>query len=145
MKLAFSTSWAGGDIDRVKAILPYVDSLEIGSKGDRAFFEELNALIRDEGIPVTSIHAVAHPNKEMGEAYYAPRLASHDGQVRMKEIKEISNTAEWALDTGAGAIVIHTGWVEDEALKSLCLTHRDAVRDRGEHSAELFESILERG
>ncbi len=142
MKLAFSTSWAGGDIDRVLAILPYVDSLEIGSNGDRAFFTELNSLIHDESIPVTSIHAVAHPCKEVGEAYYAPHLASLDEQVRQKEIREIYNTAEWALAAGAGAIVIHTGMVEDEELKSLCLTHRDAVRDRGEHSGELFESIV---
>jgi len=144
MKLAFSTSWAEGDIDRVIAILPYVDSLEIGSKGDSVFFTELSSLIHDEGIPVTSMHAVAHPNKEMGEAYYAPRLASLDEQVRLKEIREIYNTAEWALETGAGAIVIHTGRVEDDELKSMCLAHRDAVRDRGVHNDELFESIVKR-
>jgi sugar phosphate isomerase/epimerase len=144
MKLAFSTSWAGGDINRVAAILPYVDSLEIGSKGDRAFFTELNTLIREEHIPVTSIHAVAHTGKEVGEAYYAPRLASLDEQVRLNEVREIYNTAEWALETGAGAIVIHTGWVENDDLKSLCLAHRDAVRGRGAHNASLLESIQEK-
>jgi sugar phosphate isomerase/epimerase len=144
MKLAFSTSWAGGDIERVKAVLPYIDSLEIGSKGDRRFFKDLGFLLRDERFPVTSIHAVAHPDKEIGEAYYAPRLASLDERVRLREVGEICNTAEWALEAGAGAIVIHTGWVENDELKTMCLAHRDAVRDTGEHDALLFESILER-
>jgi sugar phosphate isomerase/epimerase len=144
MKLAFSTSWAGGDIQRVVAILPYVDSIEIGSKGDRAFFTELDSLIHDEHIPVTSIHAVAHPDRDGGGTYYAPRLASLDEQIRQEEIREIYNTAEWAISMGCEAIVIHTGWVEDDELKSLCLAHRDAVRDRGEHNARLFESIRER-
>jgi sugar phosphate isomerase/epimerase len=144
MKLAFSTSWAGGDIERVKAVLPHIDSLEIGSKGDRLFFKELNALLQDEHVPITSIHAVAHPNKEIGEAYYAPRLASLDEQVRLKEVGDICNTAEWALEVGAGAIVIHTGWVEDDMLRMMCLSHRDAFRDTGEHDAVLFNSILER-
>lgn len=144
MKLAFSTSWAGGDIDRVLAILPHVDSLEIGSKGDRDFFTDLDSLIRDEDIPVTSVHAVAHPGKEVGEAYYAPRLASLDEQVRLEEVEEISTTAEWALAAGAGALVIHTGRVEDEELKSMCLTYRDAVRAEGAYRGELFEETVSR-
>ncbi len=146
VRLALSTAWAGGDLNRVLEILPHVDSLEIGSKGDRDFFTDLDVLIRDERIPVTSIHAVAHPGKQVGEAYYAPQLASIDEQVRMRELEEISATAEWALDIGTQALVIHTGRIEDDELRSMCLEFRDGVwngKDE-QYRQELFQEIIHR-
>jgi sugar phosphate isomerase/epimerase len=140
MHLAFSTSWAGGDIERVASVLPHVDSLEIGSKGDRSFFRELDALIEDENIPVTSIHAVAYPDKVGKDAYYAPRLASLDSVVRMREMDEICRTAEWARSIDASALVIHTGKVEDAVLKQMTVEYENMVK-AGTHPSDLGEQF----
>jgi sugar phosphate isomerase/epimerase len=146
MNIAFSTSWAGGDIDRVLAILPHIDTLEIGSKGDSGFFTDLEDLIRNDGVRVTSVHAIAYPGKEESEAYYAPRLASLDESVRSSEIEEICNTAEWSLQLGANALVIHTGKVEDEDLKTMCLAYK-RYRSTGQNPVvqrELFHEVIAR-
>jgi sugar phosphate isomerase/epimerase len=146
MQIAFSTSWAGGDIDRVSSVLPHVDSLEIGSKGGTSFFRELDALIEDENFPVTSIHAVAYPDKMEEDAYYAPRLASLDSRVRMKEIEEICRTAEWARSIDASALVIHTGKVEEAELKHMCVDYENMVK-AGTHPSDLdeqFHAIVDR-
>jgi sugar phosphate isomerase/epimerase len=146
MELAFSTAWAGGEIDRVHSILPHIDSLEIGSRGDSRFFHELEALIRGEDVPVTSIHAVAYPGREGEDAYYAPRLASLDSRIRLREIDELSRTAEWALGIGARALVVHTGRVEDAPLRDACRVYRNEIASgTGRESlAELFEWIVQR-
>jgi sugar phosphate isomerase/epimerase len=160
MKLAFSTAWADGDMNRIRAVRPYVDSLEIGSKGQGVFFQELESYIRDDKVPVTSVHAVAYPAKTMHEAYYAPRLASLEKGMRTREIDEMSATAEWALDIGAQALVIHTGRVEDEQLKETCreykrtllagalpknleMQRKDIIRRRLELSRPYVEAIID--
>jgi sugar phosphate isomerase/epimerase len=129
MELAFSTAWADGDMKRIHAVRPHIDSLEIGSKGDGSFFRELQAYIRDESVPVTSVHAVAYPGKAVHEAYYAPRLASLEKKNRTCEIDELSKTAEWALHIGARALVLHTGRVEDEELKNAYREYKRVVRE----------------
>jgi sugar phosphate isomerase/epimerase len=160
MKLAFSTAWADGDMNRIRAVRPHVDSLEIGSKGKGPFFQELEAYIRADKVPVTSVHAVAYPGKTMHEAYYAPRLASLEKVMRAREIDEMSTTAEWALDIGAQALVIHTGRVEDVQLwetyrefkrailagtppKNLDEEREDLIRRRLKLSRPYVEAIIE--
>jgi sugar phosphate isomerase/epimerase len=82
----------------------------------------------------------------VGEAYYAPLLASLDEQARLREIEEISTTAEWAIDIGTRALVIHTGKIEDDELRSMCLEFKDGVRDGmgKKYRHDLFEEIVRR-
>jgi len=146
MKLAFSTAWADGNMDRVCAVLPHIDSLEIGSKGDGRFFQELEDLVRKENVPVTSVHAIAYPGKSVQDADYAPRLASLDRQLRRREIDEMSSTAEWALGIGARALVIHTGKIEDDELKEMYLDYKQSalIGMPSEALEEQFEEIVRR-
>ncbi len=124
MKLAFSTSWADGKIDRIRDILPYIDALEIGSKGTGDFFRALEKIIGEEGMPVTSMHAVCYPDKEIHETYYLPEFASLDRTRRLLEIELLAQTARWALQIGNRAVIIHTGRVEDETLRTDFLSYK---------------------
>ncbi len=146
MKLSFSTVWADGDINRILHLLPSIDGLEIGSRGHRDFFLELEGLVREGKKRVTSIHAVACPGKERNEADYNPAFASLDGQKRRIEIEKISATAGWALKLGTRCVVIHAGEVEDKRLKEIFTAYRQNVL-RGEQSEEreaLFHEIITR-
>ncbi len=141
MKFAFSTSWAEGDIERVIAVLPFVQSLEIGSKGDKNFFQELQTLIAERSISVTSVHAVAGPGKKEPDSYYAPDFASLDEKKRTGEIELIMESVEWALALGSRHIVLHAGRIDGSSFKELntrCLAN--TIRgDETAESADLFE------
>jgi sugar phosphate isomerase/epimerase len=142
MKLAFSTSWADGKIERVREILPYIDALEIGSKGTGAFFRDLEKLIGEEGVPVTSMHAVCYPHKEIHDTYYTPDFASLDRTRRLLEIEHLAQTAQWAIQMGNRALIIHTGRVEDETLKTDFLLYKRRFLN-GENPIELKEQFHE--
>jgi sugar phosphate isomerase/epimerase len=142
MRLAFSTSWADGNIDRVREIIPYIDALEIGSKGTGGFFRDLEKLISKEGIPVTSMHAVCYPDKEIHDTYYLPHFASLDSTRRRLEIDHIAKTARWSIQKRNRALIIHTGRVEDETLKTDFLSYKNRFLN-GENSLEMREQLDE--
>lgn len=127
MKLSFSTSWLDGDISRLEAIIPYIDALEIGTKGDEEFFISIEKIIQKSGTPVTSIHASSGPHKSGKEPYYTPHFASFDNGLRQYDIEQAAFSAEWAQKLGTRAIVLHIGSIEDQALKHNVLMYKERV------------------
>jgi len=117
MKIGFSTSWIDCDIDRLEAVAPVIDALEIGTRGDTGFFHSLERWVRRHEMPVQSVHASAGPHKTHSEPYYTPNVVSLDPSLRQKDIDEIAFSAEWAEKLGAHALILHLGKVEEEKLK----------------------------
>jgi sugar phosphate isomerase/epimerase len=131
MRVAFSTSWIDGDISRLEAILPYIDTLEVGTKGDPAFFSSLEKLVLKSGTPITSIHASAGPHKTSRDPYYTPYFISSNSSLRNYDIEQVALTAEWATQLGATAVIIHTGKVEDPALRMDFLGYKETLLREG--------------
>lgn len=142
MHISLSSSWCDGSMDRLRQVLPAVDSLEVGSRGDGAFIRALEELVRSEGVPVTSVHAVAYPGKEEHENDYAPGFASLDPEVRRGEVDRVSRSIEWAVGLGARAAVIHAGRIDCEELRGLERAYKDEIR-REREDVTLFGRILE--
>ncbi|MBN2324710.1 MAG: hypothetical protein JXQ30_13335 [Spirochaetes bacterium] len=114
--ISFSTSWANGDISRLRGILPYVDSIEVGSRGDADFFGRIEECAMDNTLAVRSVHACAGPHKRQHDPSYTPNFASRDSERREKDMDDVCRTAEWAEKIGARIIVLHIGAVADETL-----------------------------
>jgi len=143
MNLSFSTSWCDGRIERLYEIFPHVDAVEAGSKGSADFFEEVERLAAQKRLRVASIHAVTGPSKQEHSAYYAPDFASTDEHVRKSELDRISISVDWALKIGARAVVIHTGRVEDDGLKTTYLSYKkDMVNGCIDGKNEVFDEIV---
>jgi hypothetical protein len=93
MKLAFSTSWIDGDLVRIEPVLPYVDSIEIGTKGNSDFFHEVRSILRIGKKPVTSVHASCGPHKTNEEPYYTPHFLSTDKALRRYDVEQVALSA----------------------------------------------------
>jgi sugar phosphate isomerase/epimerase len=143
MDIALSTSWCAGDPARLRGVLPHVDSLEAGSRGGGSFQVSVSEIAREAGVPVTSVHAVAHPEKDVNEADYASPCASLEEKPRRQAVDAVTRSAEWADRLGAGFLVLHTGRVEDEGLRELCRAYRESVRT-GRPADGLKSRILRR-
>ena len=89
MNLAFSTVWANGDLAKLREVLPYIHSLEIGSLGDSGFFSSLEELVIKEKIPVTSIHSIAGPHKQEKDTCYTGNFASPDPNTRENDLRSV--------------------------------------------------------
>lgn len=146
MKLAFSTAWLDGDISRIERVIPYIDFLEIGTKGDRDFFQAIEAILNKSKIPVTSIHASAGPHKLNIESYYTPYFASPDKSLREKDIEHIAQSAEWADKIGAKRVIMHIGKMDDQNLKKMFLTYKDRLLSEGNNDElkDMKRIIIER-
>jgi sugar phosphate isomerase/epimerase len=131
MKISFSTSWVDGDIARLLSVLPYVDLIEVGSKGDGSFFECVEELAMSGELRVGSIHATAGPHKKQKETSYTPHLASDDPVLQKQDIEDILLTAEWAMKLGASNIVLHIGKIEDQKLRELFLLYKSLAVEQG--------------
>ncbi len=131
MNFSISTAWMDGDISRLYTLLPYIDFIEIGSKGNREFFELVAELVHEKRIQVTSIHAIAGPHKKEKDASYAPNFASFEETLRQKDIEDVRLTAEWALKLGVKPVVLHIGKIDDEKLRNDYLLYRDLVTTDG--------------
>ncbi|MFW6181490.1 MAG: sugar phosphate isomerase/epimerase family protein [Spirochaetota bacterium] len=142
MHLSLSSSWCDGSLRRLWEVLPALDALEVGSRGDGAFIRSLEEVVRTEGVPVTSVHAVAHPAKEGHENDYAPGFASLDAEVRCAEVDRVSRSIEWGANLGARCVVFHTGRVDGQDLKDLERSYKEGVR-QGREDQGLFRRILE--
>lgn len=132
MKLSFSTAWINGDISRLVEVLPHVDALEIGTRGDGEFFTFLENLVARENKPVTSIHAVSGPHKKEKEPDYSPHFASPDSSLRESDLENIFLTAGWAKKLGTKAVILHTGRIEDKTLRDNFLLYRERLIQEGE-------------
>jgi sugar phosphate isomerase/epimerase len=131
VSISFSTSWVDGDIARLLSILPYVDLIEVGSKGDSGFFERVEELAMSGKLRVGSLHATAGPHKKQKETSYTPNLASDDPALQKPDIEDIFLTAEWAMKLGASNIVLHIGKIEDPKLRELFLLYRSLAVEQG--------------
>jgi sugar phosphate isomerase/epimerase len=134
MKLAFSTSWIDGDPTRIESVLPHIDSIEIGTRGDRQFFREILRLLRKFEIPVTSIHASCGPHKTDPEPYYTPHFMSKDNTLRQYDREQVARSAQWAEKIGARALVLHAGGLDDAELKSMYRLYKDSMLREGPSS-----------
>jgi sugar phosphate isomerase/epimerase len=126
----------------LREVLPSLDSLEVGSRGCGAFIRALEGMVRSEGVPVTSVHAVAYPGKEEHENDYAPGFASLDPAVRRAEVDRISRSIEWGASLGARSVVVHAGRVDGRDLDDLERAYKEGIR-RGREDPGLFRRILE--
>ena len=131
VKISFSTSWVDGDTIRLLSILPHVDYIEVGSKGDSGFFEQVEELAMSGELKVGSIHATAGPHKKQKETSYTPHLASDDPALQKRDIEDIFLTAEWAMKLGASNIVLHIGKIEDPKLRELFLLYKSLAVELG--------------
>jgi len=146
MKISFSTSWVDGDTVRLLSILPHVDCIEVGSKGDSGFFEQVEELAMSGKLKAGSIHATAGPHKEQKETSYTPHLASDDPVLQKQDIEDIFMTAEWAMKLGASNIVLHIGKIADQKLRELFLLYKALAVERGgiEGLGDLRNDIVKR-
>jgi len=131
MQLAFSTSWIDGDPARIESVLPHVDSIEIGTKGNSEFFREIASILRIGKKPVTSVHASCGPHKTEEDPYYTPHFLSTDTALRQHDIEQVALSAQWARKIGARAVVLHTGRIDDPELKSIYLEYKKSLQEGG--------------
>jgi sugar phosphate isomerase/epimerase len=132
MKLAFSTVWTNGNLEKLYKILPLIDSLEIGTIGDSDYFGSIEELVIKEKMPVTSIHAAAGPFKHEKEAYYTPYFASLDKDKREYDLRLLDLTARWARKLGVKLIILHAGKIGDDALKQTYLALKEQFIQNGD-------------
>ncbi len=145
MNVSFSTSWCDGRIERLYEIVPLVDAIEVGSTGSADFFEEIERGAVQKKFRVKSIHAVTGPSKQHHAAYYAPDFASTDEHTCRNERNRIAASADWALKIGARSVVIHTGRVADDGLKTMYLSYKNSVLSGdGDERDEVFNEIVRR-
>jgi endonuclease IV len=130
MKIGFSTSWIDCDIERLEAVAPMIDALEIGTRGDTGFFHSLEQWVKQHEMPVQSVHASAGQHKTHSEPYYTPNIVSPDPMLRQKDMDEIAFSAEWAEKLGARALILHLGKVENENLKQEFLRYKQIFLNR---------------
>jgi sugar phosphate isomerase/epimerase len=144
--ISFSTAWADGDTARLLQILPHVDYIEVGSKGDSSFFKKLEDIIDRLDVRVASVHAVAGPHKEGHTTSYTPHFASNDPSLQAEDIYAVSLTAEWAATLGASTVVLHAGKIVDETLKALFLEYKSLAVEQGskEGLSDLRKEIVAR-
>lgn len=144
MPISFSTSWMDGDISKLYDILPYIDALEVGSRGEKRFYDSIEELICARKLTATSIHAVAGPHKEQHDSYYTPHFASPNDSMREKDCEQVALTAEWALKLGIKAVVLHIGNVEDESLKNDFFSYKKAVIENGSSQRVMEKRVMEK-
>jgi sugar phosphate isomerase/epimerase len=146
LRLAFSTSWTDGDPTRMESLLPHIDSVEIGTRGDRQFFREIWALLRKSKIPVTSLHASCGPHKTDPKPYYTPHFMSKDSELHQYDREQVARSAEWAYKIGARALVLHTGGLDDAELKSMYILYKESLLREGPSSrlADMKRDIVHR-
>jgi hypothetical protein len=97
--ISFSTSWANCDISRVIGVLPYIDFIEVGSRGNAGSFGRIEELSLNNTLTVLSVHASAGPHKRLHDPSYTPYFAFCDSERKEKDIDDVRRTAEWGKRT----------------------------------------------
>jgi sugar phosphate isomerase/epimerase len=142
MTLSFSTCWTDGSISRLYSIIPYINTFEVSSRGDSSYFMQIQELVREGKIEVSSVHAVAGPHKQETDTSYTPHLAFLDASLRERDMEDLFRTAEWSLKLGSRAVVIHAGRIDNGYLRDLYLLYKKSVIRHG-LTKELEEMRLE--
>ena len=125
MKVYLSTAWIRDNVGLLNSIIDSIDGIEINSIGNSEFSRNIQSYIEENNISVSSIHASSGPHKNSETAYYTPNIASLDEYLRIKDVKELTLTAEWAKEIGTDRIIIHGGYVHSKELKDMFLFYKN--------------------
>lgn len=108
------------------------DGLELGYDFRRELAEGVQRRVEEGAVCVTSVHSFCPV--PMGVPRGHPELwtlAHPDAAIRRKAVEELRKTAEFAAGMGAGAMVVHGGYVPVRALTPRLISLMERGREGG--------------
>ena len=118
--LALSTSWLSGGkttAEEMLATLTNLDTvgIELGYRISENLYQQLKQSLKGSGLKVVSVHnyfpipSIKPESKGGGDLFL---LSSQNYEERQQAIRYTIKTIEHAAEMGAGAVVLHCGFVE---------------------------------
>ncbi|MCK9555892.1 sugar phosphate isomerase/epimerase [bacterium] len=123
---ALSTSLFGLSCKKAEQVIRSVKELgfrkvELGFMHSRAFIQNFSSIYKGHGITVESLHnfcpyPVTHKYPISPDIY---NLSSPDAEERGKAVSNTINTIDTAAELGAGAVVVHLGYMPMQKINKL--------------------------